>query len=322
MRYRHFRNADPPALADVWNDALVRRGAVELRSPSPLDDAVFNKPYFDPAGLIVAEDDGRIVGFAHGGFGPTEDQSALDRTVGVVAAVVVRPEARRRKMGTELLRRCEDYLQASGARSLLAGGQRPIKPFYTGVYGGSNAPGFLLSDAEADPFFRANGYSAQARTFVFDRRIDAPLTIVDPRFTPLRRKYEPLAVPQARLGTWWRECVLGPLEPSEFRLDDRQTGQTAAKALFWEMKDFGWRWGAPAAGIVDVQVRDTLRRQGLGKFLVAQLLRHLQEQYFAIAEVQVLEADETASQMFRSLGFVQVDIGVTYAKPASTPAAE
>jgi ribosomal protein S18 acetylase RimI-like enzyme len=80
------------------------------------------------------------------------------------------------------------------------------------------------------------------------------------------------------------------------------------------MTDSGWRWGAPPAGIVDVQVRHDLRRQGLGKYLLTQLLRHLQEHYFAVAEVQIPDGDETAARLFRSLGFVQVDEGVSYLK--------
>ena len=72
--------------------------------------------------------------------------------------------------------------------------------------------------------------------------------------------------------------------------------------------------GAPPAGVLDVQVRNDLRRQGLGKFLLAQLLRHLQEQYFAVAEVQVPDGEETAAKIFRSLGFVQVDVGISYVK--------
>jgi len=320
MRYRHFRNADPPALTTLWNEALTHRGAVELRSHTPLDNAVFNKPYFDPRGFFVAEDDsGRLGGFAHAGFGPNEDWSGLDHGTGIVCAVVVRPDVRRLKVGTELLVRCEAYLREHGARTVLAGPRRPNKPFYTGVYGGSNAPGFLRSDADADPFFRARGYEPDRRVLVFDRRLDTHLTIVDARFGALRKKYEPQALPQARLGTWWRECVLGPLEPFEFRLDDKSTGQTAAKGLFWEMTDYGWRWGAPAAGIIEVQVRNDLRRQGLGKFLLAQMLRHLQEQYFAVAEVHVPEEDETAAKLFRSLGFVQVDLGVSYRKSSPSP---
>ncbi len=314
MRYRHFRNADPPALVGVWNESLTGRAAVELRSPAPLDASVFNKPFFDPAGFIVAEYEGRIAGFAHAGFGPKEDLSALDPKLGVICAIAVRPEFRRQKVGIELLRRCETYLAEKGATTVLAGPVKPNKPFYLGLYGGSNAAGFLLSDAAADPFFRANGYEPDRRMLIFNRRLEAPLNIVDARFTPLRKRYEPQALPEARLGNWWRECVIGPLEPNEFRLDDKTTGQTAAKALFWEMTDYGWRWGAPAAGILDVQVRNDLRRQGLGKFLLAQLLRHLQEQYFAVAELQVPIEEEAAAKMFRSLGFVQVDEGVGYRK--------
>ena len=315
MRYRHFRNADPPALVALWNEALTHRGAVELRSHTPLDTAVFNKPYFDPHGLVIAEDDaGRVVGFAHAGFGPAEDLAALDPARGIVCAVAVHPASRRKGIGTELLARCEAYLRERGATSIRAGGCRPDKPFYVGVYGGSNAGGFLRSDADAEPFFLARGYRPDRRVNVFDRRLDTPLNIVDARFGVLRRKFEAQALPQARLGSWFRECVLGPLEPFEFRLDDKATGQTAARALFWEMTDYGWRWGAPPAGVLDVQVRNDLRRQGLGKFLLAQLLRHLQEQYFAVAEVQVPEGEETAAQLFRALGFVQVDAGVSYVK--------
>jgi ribosomal protein S18 acetylase RimI-like enzyme len=317
MRYRHFRNADPPAVALLWNDALTRRGAVELRSHLPLDNAVFNKPYFDPHGFFVAEDDsGRLVGFGHAGFGPNADLTGLDHSVGVVCAIAVRAEVRRRKIGTELLSRCEAYLRERGATSLRAGPIRPQKPFYVGVYGGSNAAGFLRSDADAEPFFLAQGYRPDRRVHVFDRRLDTTLNIVDSRFAVLRRRYEAQALPQARLGSWWRECVLGPLEPSEFRLDDKSTGQTAARALFWEMTDYGWRWGAPAAGVIDVQVRNELRRQGVARFLLAQLLRHLQEQYFAVAEAHVPVEEDAAARLFRSLGFVPVDEGVSYIKTA------
>ena len=116
MRYRHFRNTDPPALAALWNESLTHRGAVELRSAAPLDGAVLNKPYFDPAGLIVAEEDDKLVGFAHGGFGPNEDLTELNHSVGVLCAVAVRPDRRRQKIGTELVRRVEAYLAAGGHR--------------------------------------------------------------------------------------------------------------------------------------------------------------------------------------------------------------
>jgi ribosomal protein S18 acetylase RimI-like enzyme len=320
MRYRHFRNADPPALASLWNEALTHRGAVELRSYTPLEASVFNKPYFDPEGFLIAEDDaGRIGGFCHAGFGPNDEWAGLDYKLGIICAIAVRPDLRRHGLGRELLQRAETYLQLKGSQVIQGGTSRPNKPFYLGVYGGSNAAGFLKSDPDIEPFLLANGYSPQEHVLVFDRRLDVPLNIVDSRFGLLRRKYEVQVLPQARLGSWWRECVLGPLEPSEFRLDDKSTGQTAARALFWEMTDYGWRWGAPPAGIIEVQVRNDLRRQGLGKYLLAQALRHLQEQYFAVAEVHVPAEDETSARLFRTLGFVQVDEGIVYTKGGPAP---
>ena len=264
MRYRHFRNTDPPAVAALWNEALTHRGAVELRSHTPLENAVFNKPYFDPLGFVVAEDDdGRMAAFAHAGFGPNEDLSALDRHQGVICAIAVRPDSRRRGIGSELLRRCEAYLQERGATSIQAGATRPNKPFYLGVYGGSNAPGFLQSDPDIEQFLLANGYQSDRRVLVFDRRLDVALNIVDARFGPLKRKYETQALPQARLGSWWRECVLGSLEPSEFRLDDKATGQTAARAMYWEMTDYGWRWGRLRRAFSTCKCETTCAGKGL-----------------------------------------------------------
>ena len=315
MKYRPFRNFDPPALVALWNESMTCRGAVEIRSSALFETIILDKPYFDPYGLIIAEtDDGEIVGFVQTGFGPREDFSAVQWSVGVVCMLVVHPAHRRRGIGTELLVRAETYLRAQGSRSIQAGSQRPNKPFFLGLYGGSNAPGFLESDTAIHPFLLHHGYETHLKINVFNRRVDVPLNIVDPRFAPLRKKYETQVLPQARLGSWWRDSVIGPLEPSEFRLDDRKTGLTVARAMFWEMKDYGWRWGAPAAGVIDVQVRSEYRRQGIGKHLLAQLLRHLAEQYFGIVEVQVPELETEAIRMFKALGFTQADTGVSYLK--------
>src|SRR5262249_58652807 len=121
-----------------------------------------------------------------------------------------RQEYGRRRVGTELLGRAEASLREHGSTSVSAGRAGPNKPFYLGVYGGSNAAGFLHSDADAEPFLLANGYVAERRVFVFDRRLDMPLTIVDPRFGALRQRYEAQALPQARLRAWRRGCVFGP----------------------------------------------------------------------------------------------------------------
>jgi GNAT superfamily N-acetyltransferase len=173
-------------------------------------------------------------------------------------------------------------------------------------------PGFLASDTAAAPFMEYQGYRAWSTCLVFQRRLDQPVNVADARFAGLRKKYDLRVVPRTSTGTWWQECVLGPLEPLEFRLEEVTSGRPVARAEVWEMEGFSWRWGLPAVGIVNLVTRDDVRRQGLAKFLMVNLLRYLQEQYFGLVEVQSIERNQPAVKLFQSLGFEQVDFGRVY----------
>jgi ribosomal protein S18 acetylase RimI-like enzyme len=312
VQYRNFRNDDPPRLVEVWNEAFVGRGGVRLRNSSPLERHVFAKPYFDPAGLFLAEEDGQCVGFAHAGFGANESETALSYAKGVTCVLGVRPTHRRRGIGSELLRRCENYLREHEATTLYAGQMRPLDPFYLGLYGGSELPGFLLSDPAAAPFFEVHGYRGVDTCLVFQRRLDQPVNVPDGRFAGLRRRYEVRILPRLAIRNWWQDCVLGLIEPVEFRLEDKATGAAVAQLIAWEMEGFSWRWNQPSVGILDLQVHEEVRRQGLAKLLLTQLLRYLQEQYFGVAEVQTLDRNQPAINLYRGLGFEQVDVGRIY----------
>jgi ribosomal protein S18 acetylase RimI-like enzyme len=309
--YRSFRNDDPPALVRLWNACFTGRGAARLRSPTLLEYFIFAKPYFDPAGLIVAEDDGRAVGFAHAGFGPTADGGALCTEAGVTCMLGVLPDYRRRGIGGELLRRCEAYLRGRGARELYAGPLSPLNPFTFGLYGGGQSAGFLESDPEARPFLERHGYRAVASRRVFQRLLNVPVAVADGRFPACRLHYELPAGPYHG-ATWWQECVTGPLELHEFSLQDRASGQKAARVVVWEMETFSRHPGVHSVGVVALDVVPERRRQGLAKFLLAQLLRHLVDQFFSLIEAHTAADDEAAMNLLRGLGFAQVDTGHQY----------
>src|SRR5436309_11471439 len=126
LRIRPFRNDDPPGLVALWNQAVTGRGAYPLSSASPLERHILSRPYFDPAGLLIGEDNGRMVGFVHAGFGPRQDESALDHSRGVVCAIAVLPSHRRRRIGSELLQKAEQYLAGRGTKVVQAGAARPL----------------------------------------------------------------------------------------------------------------------------------------------------------------------------------------------------
>jgi ribosomal protein S18 acetylase RimI-like enzyme len=313
VQYRPFRNTDSPALMQIWNACFTGRGAVRLHSPTPLEERVFAKLYFDPAGLIIAEENGIPVGFVHAGFGPAASGADLDTSSGVVCVIGVRPECRRRGIGGELLARAEQYLQQRGAAKIYAGPHWPRDPFYFGLYGGSGAPGFLASDANAAPFLVKHRYLVTQRFLIWQRRLSMQLRLGDPRLIVHRQNYELSLLPRTR-NSWWNECVFDLLETSEFALHDKAGHQQAARARVWEMAAFSDRWGVPSAGIIELTVQPSMRRQGLGKFLLALLLRHFQDQFFEIVEIQTEEGSEGAPAMVRGMGFDLVDTGQVYKK--------
>jgi GNAT superfamily N-acetyltransferase len=211
---------------------------------------------------------------------------------------------------------CEDYLIGKGARALRAGPVWPQCPFGFGLYGGTNAPGFLASDPDADPFFKALGYQPAGQTFVYQKKLDQPLALADPRFGMLRRRYETQVLRTAAVQTWWHVAVWGTLEPVEFRLVDKLANNfPAARAVVWELEGYGWRWGTPSAGILDIQVRPDLRRQGMAKLLVSQVLRFLQDQFFGVCELQAPADRPDLVGLCKTATMDQIDVGTTYLKP-------
>ena len=310
VQYRTFRNTDPPQLVEVWNEAFTGRGAAILQNSSPFERFLFAKPIFDPQGLILAEEKDQCVGFVHAAPSQADAGSA-----GVVCALGVRPAFRRRGIGTELLRRAEEYIRQRGAKTLYAGPHWPHNPFYLGLYGGCDSPGFLTSDSLAEPFFLKHQYQISLKTLVMQRSLDQPIKIVDPRFAPHRQRFQVRAESPRSLSGYWRECILGFVEPLELILEDKQTGTTSARALVWEMDLFVSKWnGRTAIGIMGFEVEPKLRRLGVGKYLLSQLLRQVQEQYFDIAEVHLRSDNQPAIQFLKSLAFDHVDTGQVYVR--------
>jgi ribosomal protein S18 acetylase RimI-like enzyme len=142
--------------------------------------------------------------------------------------------------------------------------------------------------------------------------LDHTLKIVSPRFANHRQRYEVHACFPKGLQSWWRECLVGFVEPLEISLEDREQNNVAARALVWEMEGFSARWGRPAVGLMGFWVRPDLRRQGIGKFLLSHLLRQVQDQYFELAEVHIASDNLPALQFLQSLAFQQVDTGQVF----------
>ncbi|HEY2827828.1 MAG TPA: GNAT family N-acetyltransferase [Pirellulales bacterium] len=312
--FRSFRNSDPPHLAEIWRTRSGLRGYVQPMTATLLDRFVFSKPYFDQAGLVVAMDGERAVGFAHAGFGPVDDESAVSTEIGSSILTVVVPHADDAAIAADLIARCEAYLRDRGAKILYGGGIRPLNAFYVGLYGGSELPGILDSDAQHQDFFRAAGYREIDRTVVLHRELASFRPIVDRQQMQLRRRIRVECTCDPPLRSWWEACTLGDFTRLQYRLFFGTETEPAAIATLIDMETFSHTWGARTAGLIDVLVSEPHRRQGMGVSLIGEILRQASEQGFGLIEVQTMAHNSAARAMYQKLGFEQIDSGAVFRK--------
>jgi ribosomal protein S18 acetylase RimI-like enzyme len=314
IRYRPFRNADPPRIVSLWREQQADRSLAQPMSVDLFSSLVLSKPYFENDGLIVAEEDDAIVGFVHAGFGPTPARDDLSTDVGVICMLLVDQDCRRRGIGRELIARAEAYLTERGARVILAGGLRPWAPFYLGLYGGSELPGVLVSDTAGQACFAASGYYAQCPCTIYHRDVTTFRPTIDRKQMRIRRATQIENYPDSGPNDWWEACLYGSFDCTKHGLFDRASGKLLASAMSWGMELISARWGARAMGVVNVAVADEVRRQGHATYLLGDICRQAKEQGVAVVQTQTYGDNPAAMALLESFGGKVIDTGSVFRK--------
>jgi len=319
IRLRTFRNGDPPALADLWNRGLPGRGVVRPLGPHELNEQVLTRLTFDREGLILAEDEGRLVGFAHAEFGPAAARGPshrLDREMGTVAMLVLDPDRDDPAVGRALFAEAEGYLLGRGAKVLYAGGQSELSSCYSSLYGGSECSGILTGHPAFRRASEESGYQPVAESIHLDADLAAP-DGRDPRTLLLRRRLRVDVVDDALPASWWEANAIGQARITRFRVFSKLEDKELARASTWDMAAFGRLDGKARAGLIDVEVDEDERNQGFGRYLVSEVLRYCRNDWGEFVSVQARSTNLAAIGLYESLGFVTVDSSTLYRKPGS-----
>jgi GNAT superfamily N-acetyltransferase len=279
-----------------------------------LEQLIFAKPYFDPAGLIVALHANEVVGFAHAGFGANEELSALDTDSGTTYQLMLRADHRHNDLADQLLAQSEIYLRERGAQVIYAGGIRPMNAFYLGLYGGSELPGVLLTDPVFGGACLRDGYREIDRVNVLQLALASFRPPITRDQRQLRRDTvcQEIYSPPAR--SWWESVTVGDFERLRFTLSPTAGGQPLAGVDFWDIEPLSTCWGAATAGMLDLQVTGARRRKGLATFLLGEAFTRLHNRGIVHVEAQTMQQNQPALSLYAKLGFNKVDEGVVYRK--------
>lgn len=316
IEFRCFRNEDPPRLADAWRGANLGPAAMQPMTSALLETGVLSKPYFDRAGLIVAVDGDRVVGFAHAAFGPNAARTGIETSVGTTLVVVVVPHPDQRAIGDGLLTRCEAHLRQRGATTLLGGGSAGMSGFYLGLYGGADLPGILDSSPEMQDVFVRAGYAPADRILVMRRPLEGFRPPVNRLQVAIRRATTLRVIDEPPRRSWWEAATTAGLATRRYELRNLQE-ELLGSASFWDMQPLAGTWGVVAAGLADVVIVGPRRRQGLAQYLVAEALHDLAGEGVAVVETQTSDRNTAAVSLFEKLGFRAVDRGTVFRRDAA-----
>jgi ribosomal protein S18 acetylase RimI-like enzyme len=279
---------------------------------------------FEAAGLVVAERDGRIVGFAHAGFGPEWPVDAtrpldLSFELGTIAMLLVEPGFEDPEVVDGLLEAAEGYLRDRGAKVLYAGSLFPLNPFYWGIYGGSEGAGVLSGHQAFHRGVIDRGYVCAGSTVLLEADLGTPEPR-DPRSALIRRQAHLELVEDAPPAHWWQGLALGEFPVTEARLRARSDGTELARAAIWDMSWYSREDGRARVGLLNLEVAPEHRRKGYGRFLVSEIFRHARSNLIDLVEIQTAAENAPALGLYASLGCVPIDRATLYRLPHSSTA--
>lgn len=313
-QFRTFLNTDPPEIVRIWHSQPERSRFANTFSHDLFETMVLSKPYFEPEGLLVAEEDGRMQGFVHAGFAPTADWSDLELSDGVISLLLLDPQSDF-EVGLRLLELAEAYLVSRGCRRVHVGSRFPEGPFYLGLFGGSQIPGVLpRQQVRLAELLNAAHYEAVEPIHVMQRSMQDFRTVIDRQQTQVRRKYQIEEVIDPKPFAWWETCTLGETDRTRYVLRKRMSDIQVGRVVFWDIHPLSRDWGLRTMGLYDLRIEASERQSGLGTFLVGESLKHMQSIGVQLVEAQVRDTNTAAKKLFDKFGFLDVCHGMLYVK--------
>jgi GNAT superfamily N-acetyltransferase len=254
---------------------------------------VEQKSYFDPEGLLVAVEDGRVVGWVHACLAAGSESRHNPTQLAPRIRMLIFPRDRL-KLGNVLVAEATAWLKRFGHKELLAMHSKAGYPFYRGLWLGSE-PKCPATMPHLQLAFRVAGYKSTLESVFMTTEIDRP-----PREIHAQVKLEFVESPARMAHKPMRESWDG-FEPMTIRA---AIGSQEVGGIGWVMQPhLAEKLGAPCVNIWSMGVQERYRRRGIATALVSRVLfqAYQREAKFASVSTQLWNAPAHAT--YAKLGF-------------------
>ena len=315
ITYRSFHNVDPPRIAELWAQSELGQGAAGGLTVDAFEFFVFAQPFFDKNGLIVACDEDRVVGFVHAMPAVNEEHTALGASAGGIVALLVHPDYRRQRIGTELTNRASKYLSDCGVSSVEFGPSDTTNGFYVGLYGGAQPCGFRQEDGTVEAFAAATGWKQSQAYRCYQKDLTgSSRDPVNMKLVANRRKTQLDAADPAGDATWWWMTRFGRMDSVQFSLVEKSSRLAFASCDIFGLDLYIPKWGQRAAGLGEIRIPDKHTGNDYELSLLLEMSKYLREQLITIVDASAAETDVARTQLLEAAGFQQYDTGLVFSR--------
>ncbi|NLG48583.1 MAG: GNAT family N-acetyltransferase [Chloroflexi bacterium] len=247
----------------LYNAETVDEPHIAPLDPQRFVELIERKPAFDPGGLFVAVEQGRVVGWTHACVTPgTEPWSdAVKPVPRIVMLLYARDQL---KIGHALVSQATAWLRQHKQGLCLAMSPLMGYPFYRGLWLGGEPMG-VATMPHIQLAFATSGYRSTCESLLMAAELREPVAM--PRAeVPLELVESPANMAHAPMRDSW----LG-FEPFMARayVRDEEAGYVGWVLL----PQVAERLGAPCVSIWGLSVQEKHRRQGIGAALVGLALQ-------------------------------------------------
>ncbi|MDO4570583.1 MAG: GNAT family N-acetyltransferase [Planctomycetia bacterium] len=335
IKYRLFKNCDIPQLVEIWRENAQRPeyAGLEMMPMNyyTLDSFVLSKEYFSHNHVLCAVETQpappdtasgfpreNVVGFIHGGFGPTPDYNGVSYESGVICLCLVRPREDEFQIARGLIQGMEKIFQNLGVKNIYAGAVYPYAPFYVGLLPGGGLHGILECDPILPNILPGEKYDVVSRNHLFRISLGSYTQTGRLKLARLRELFF-ISHREFEAENWWDKSSMRLLKCLQFRMIERKTNQEVAHLLtqaahISQATQENDSDGGKKTYIRNVFVREEFRRKGYARFLVSSVLEFLKATEVRTVELQIPEDKNIAFHVFPSPAFARFATGAVYKK--------
>lgn len=251
-----------PGMTALYNAETAFEPYIAPLTPDRFARLVEQKSYFDPAGLLVAVENGVVVGWIHACVAPgSEGRHAPENKTPRIRMLIF--PRQRLDVGNALVAEATRWLQQTGETTIEALHAMNGYPFYRGLWVGGEPMG-PVTLPHVHMALEVGGYKNTQESIFMVTTMRAP-----PAEMKRSGDVELVTTAAEMAHEAMRESWVG-FEPMRTRA---YIGGQDAGTISWVIQPYLDRLGAPCMNIWGLGVKEQFRRQGIASLLIADAMR-------------------------------------------------